>query len=425
MGYPTDADATDSVRSSVASALATAIERISDPTPAVSDAVRRRRRARAAEIHEIASVIESGRHASFGHRSPTGWLATVTGESIGHCKTTVTLVARLARMPRVAAHFADGLLAESALRLLAEAWHPDIADVFQRDETLLLRWATELPHADFKLVLDTWRLHADHEREADEAADRYDRRSLHVSRMLDGMGKLDGVLDPEGLALVREALRTLARPAELDQRTPAQRRADALVDMARITLDAVSQPAPTESAPAGGRHKRNRPKVMATIEYQHLVDGDGGGVIDTNLDRIVVPTETIRRLACDAGIHRYVTGPLGTVVDHGRQQRTVTDRQFERLHIRDHGCRWPGCGTPAAGCDAHHATHWLDHGQTEDGNLVLLCWHHHHTLHDQHWSIEPLGAGHFHLIDPDGRRHPIRPPLVGLALPTRSLAAAG
>jgi hypothetical protein len=424
MNRRTDADSTAAVRSAVASALARAVERISDPTPEVSDAVRRRRRARATEISEVATVIGSGRYASFGHRSPTNWLALVTGESIGHCKATVTVATRLRQMPQVAASFADGLLSESALRLLAEAWHCDIADVFARDEALLLQWATALPHADFKLVLDTWRLHADHERAAEEAADRYDRRTLHVSRMLDGMGKLDGVLDPEGLALVREALRALARPTELDTRTSAQRRADALVDMARIALDAVAEPAPSEPAPAGRRHKRNRPKVMATIEYQHLVDGDGGGVIDTNLDRIVVPTEMIRRLACDAGIHRYVTGPLGTVVDHGRQKRTVSDRQFERLHIRDHGCRWPGCGTPAAGCDAHHATHWLDHGETDDDNLVLLCWHHHHTLHEQHWSIEPLGAGHLQLIDPDGRRHLMRPPLAGLTLPTQPLAFA-
>ena len=29
--------------------------------------------------------------------------------------------------------------------------------------------------------------------------------------------------------------------------------------------------------------------------------------------------------------------------------------------------------------------------------LPLLCWHHHHCLHEQHFSLEPLGAGHFHL----------------------------
>ncbi|MGB5757457.1 MAG: hypothetical protein WBM50_11115, partial [Acidimicrobiales bacterium] len=36
-------------------------------------------------------------------------------------------------------------------------------------------------------------------------------------------------------------------------------------------------------------------------------------------------------------------------------------------------------------CDAHHATHGLDHGTTDPDNLVLLCWFHHHLLHEQHW----------------------------------------
>jgi hypothetical protein len=57
----------------------------------------------------------------------------------------------------------------------------------------------------------------------------------------------------------------------------------------------------------------------------------------------------------------------------------------------------------------------LDDGDTEPDNLPLVCWHHHHWLHEQHWSIEPLGGGHFILIDPDGGRHPMRPPMIGAA----------
>jgi hypothetical protein len=49
--------------------------------------------------------------------------------------------------------------------------------------------------------------------------------------------------------------------------------------------------------------------------------------------------------------------------------------------------------------------------------LILLCWYHHHLLHDQHWSIEPLGAGYFTLQMPDGRRRDLRPPLIGAAMP--------
>ncbi len=383
------------------------------PTPEVSDAIRSRRRQRSKELDAVWSVIDRGVYIASGFRSATDWLATTSHESIGQCKITIRLAIRIQNMPAVRAGFADGVLAESALRLLTEAWHADIADVFERDEALLLRWATELPHRDFAMVLDTWRMHADPDREERTAQGLHDKRSLHLSSMLDGLGRLDGVLDPEGFALVREAIRALSRPADYEQRTAAQRRADALVTMARTALDNIEPDADEPDR----RRKRNRPKVIATIALDDLTAATRGGVIDTNHDRIVVPADTIRRLTCDCGLHRYITNPNGTVVDFGRQQRTVTDNEFDRLVVRDHGCRWPGCGIPAAGCDAHHAKHWLDGGDTNGCNLALLCWFHHHLLHDQHWSMEPLGAGHFTLRDPNGQPHTMRPPLVGLALP--------
>ena len=137
-------------------------------------------------------------------------------------------------MPVVKAAFADGLMAESNLRLLCDAWSDAVAEVVRRDEHRLCGWAIRLPHRDFRLVLDTWRMHADPDREDDAAAERFDRRSLHLSSMLDGMGRLDGVLDPEAFALVREAVRALSRPSETETRSAAQRRADALTEMARI-----------------------------------------------------------------------------------------------------------------------------------------------------------------------------------------------
>ena len=141
--------------------------------------------------------------------------------------------------------------------------------------------------------------------------------------------------------------------------------------------------------------------------------------LDWILDRTVVPAETIRRIACDASVHRLITGPQSTIIDYGRSQRVVSDSLFDVLALRDHGCRFAGCTVPASGCDAHHAVHWLDDGDTEPDNVPLVCWHHHHWLHEQHWSIEPLGGGHFILNDPHGGAQLLRPPLVGLALPTR------
>ncbi len=153
------------------------------------------------------------------------------------------------------------------------------------------------------------------------------------------------------------------------------------------------------------------------IDYNALVARTGSGTLDTNAARTVVSADAVRRMACDCDIHRLITGPQSTILDHGRSQRVVTDTLFDVLALRDGGCRINGCVTPAGGCDAHHAVHWADQGVTEPDNLALVCWHHHHWLHEQHWRLQPHGAGHFTLIDPHGAEHPVRPPWLGHAPP--------
>jgi hypothetical protein len=60
---------------------------------------------------------------------------------------------------------------------------------------------------------------------------------------MDGLYYLDGVLDTEGGALLRTALdAVMGPPVKDDERTPAQRRADALTDLARRQLDGGELP---------------------------------------------------------------------------------------------------------------------------------------------------------------------------------------
>ncbi|MFI5287277.1 MAG: HNH endonuclease signature motif containing protein [Candidatus Dormibacteria bacterium] len=40
------------------------------------------------------------------------------------------------------------------------------------------------------------------------------------------------------------------------------------------------------------------------------------------------------------------------------------------MHLRDQGCRFPGCDRPPAWTDGHHIIHWSDGGPTELENLV-------------------------------------------------------
>jgi hypothetical protein len=62
------------------------------------------------------------------------------------------------------------------------------------------------------------------------------------------------------------------------------------------------------------------------------------------------------------------------------------------LRARDGGCRFPGC-TNTRFVDGHHIKHWADGGETSLDNLVMLCRHHHHLVHEGGFACEKSADG--------------------------------
>ncbi|EIV94483.1 HNH endonuclease signature motif containing protein [Frankia sp. QA3] len=217
--------------------------------------------------------------------------------------------------------------------------------------------------------------------DGEQGEDPAGRRGLWISELPDGMTRISGELDPEAAALVRTALDPLAAPrpaidGALDSRSPARRRADALVDLLGRTLDAAV-------LPAGGGI---RPHLSVTITWAALVGGSG--VPATTSWGQPLPREVLRRLACDASVRRIVLDPAGVPLDVGRAQRTVTPDIRRALIARDNGCAFPGCDRPAGWTEAHHIRHWADGGDTSLDNSVLLCGYHHRVVHHQGWTVQ-------------------------------------
>ena len=96
---------------------------------------------------------------------------------------------------------------------------------------------------------------------------------------------------------------------------------------------------------------------------------------------------TVRRLACDASIDEVTVEDGGRPLSVGRSRRTIPPAIRRALVIRDRGCRFPGCDRPPAWTDAHHVVHWLDGGETDIGNLALLCRSHHRFVHEGGWMM--------------------------------------
>jgi hypothetical protein len=75
------------------------------------------------------------------------------------------------------------------------------------------------------------------------ANQNYERRYLHLSQTIGGLFVIDGRLDAEGGATLRAALNAFDERWKADDtRSGSQRRADALVELARQRLDAGNLP---------------------------------------------------------------------------------------------------------------------------------------------------------------------------------------
>jgi hypothetical protein len=222
--------------------------------------------------------------------------------------------------------------------------------------------------------------------------------TLFLSETLNGRGDLSGGLDPEARVLTETALRVAESPDVEGEpaRSPAQRRADAFVDIMWFFLDHQTQK-------PGGRHRHH---MNVIVRYENLIEGKPGEFADgTRVDGA-----TIQRLACDAGYHRVVTQGRSTILDYGTTRRNIPVNLFNALVVRDRGCRFPGCDRPPNWCEAHHIDHWEHHGPTKIENLVLACSRHHHLLHMPGWHIRLRPDATVEVTTPAGQNLVDRPP---------------
>lgn len=292
----------------------------------------------------------------------------------------------LARAARTREALAQGEVHPSAAAVVLQA-RASSAELFERDEEVLLDAARTLPHRDLRRVVAHWRQAADPVAAGDEAERLHARRRLHVSPTLDGMVRVDGDLDPETGqtlitaldAVISDELRT---NRDYDVRSFPQRRADALGEICRRYLDSSDRPE------VGGE----RPHVVVNVDVAALL-GDPYGRAELEDAGPLAPLQA-RRWACDADLIRLLSKGPSQPLDVGRRTPVVPPALRRALVARDRGCRYPGCGRPPRWCEAHHVKHWADGGETCLTNTILLCRRHHRMVH--------LGQG-LPLVVLDGR----------------------
>lgn len=302
-----------------------------------------------------------------------------------HCRMTKAAVSTLLRIGRVLIeddHIREratlGEVTDTGLRMLTATAlaHPE---AFRAHGGPLIDAATYLSPRELRQAVSYWRQQVDYPDAVAEVAAKRRRRRFSINPTWDGMWSVQGELDPESGQAVATAIRAHVQRGMLDnsdQRTYAQRSADALVDICRHDLDQ-----PSSDASSAGE----KPHVTVEVTWETLTgaqDVQAAGRRLPEFDGLPVDAETVRRLACDAGVVRMVTGPDSEVLDIGRRTRTVPSAVRRVVDRRDGGCTVTGCDAPPGWCDAHHIVHWADGGPTSVENLRLLCRRHHTAIHE-------------------------------------------
>ncbi|MEU7815618.1 DUF222 domain-containing protein [Pseudonocardia sp. NPDC049154] len=188
-------------------------------------------------------------------------------------------------------------------------------------------------------------------------------------------GKVSGRFDAAMFDAIAAAVDAGAAPRDTDDhRSTAERQAEALAEACAQVLSRGRLPE------TGGR----RPQLTVTVRLEDLERRAASAALEFG-GRLT--PQTLRQLACDAGVIPVVLDGTGVPLDVGRLSRTVPDGLRRAVTVRDGGCAFPGCDRPPSWCEIHHVREWQHGGPTSLGNLVMLCTVHHRLIHHSLWEI--------------------------------------
>jgi hypothetical protein len=355
------------------------------------------RAAQLLEVERLRRLAEIERRTIFqrdGHLSAASWLAGEFKVTWGSAREQVRIARALEEMPETRRALDEGDLSMSAVRVLVAAREAD-REAFRESEAALVEAARIHSMPDLQRVAGYWRQAVEQDHALDSNEKVRAQRRLHASVTFLGMVRVDGNLDPETgetlLAALRAVLDAESRSSrEGDDRTPAQRRADALGEICRQWLDLAERPN------VGGE----KPHVTVTVDAVALGEG---GAVRSELDHVgPVEPAVAKRLSCDASVRRVVMAGPSEPLDVGRQTSVIPPAMRRAVIVRDRHCRFLGCDRPHTWCDAHHVVHWAEGGPTALPNLLLLCRRHHRMVHQRGGFRLELADGRPVFKRPDG-----------------------
>jgi hypothetical protein len=364
----------------------------------------------------VAEFDRRGGGRRSGFRGTAEWLAWRCGISQRTARDHVRVARVLVERPLVREGLASGVLSYSKVRALSRAPAGE-------DEAGLVALAESSTAGEVERVVRA--LRSAPSAGVNVANRGHARRFVDWSWELDGSLSIRGRLPAEDGAAFIEMIETAAAAIH-----GANRPRDPRADSGTLGPDGAE-----DGAPAAGAAPPDRPPPPGACRADALAEiahsGSPRTQVVVHVDEAAlactatvaaqrtgetceleagpaIPSESARRLACDAALIIARSDEDGTI-DYGRKRRVVPTALRTALERRDRHCRFPGCER-RHDLHAHHVQHWAHGGATRKDNLVLLCRFHHRLVHEDGFTVRRARDGTFQFSRPDRRRLPETPP---------------
>ncbi len=331
----------------------------------------------AAEAKVLARWDAVGAWSLDGASNGAAWLSWKSRQPAPAANQRIRCARAMRELPAIAQAWEAGDIDRTHVTALLSLRTPRTEAAFVDGHAELVELARTQRFRHFKRACDMWRNLADLEGAAQRDADDLDARELHFSESIGGLWFGRITADPVSGAIVNTTLRIIEqelydadRAAAKERlgrdpmvfelgRTPAQRRLDALVEMAIRA----------RTAPKDGR----RPAPLFTVlsGFETFV----GPVLEMWNGTVITPSTAARWLT-EADIERVVFEGRSRVIDVGVRTRFFRGGQRRAVEVRDRSCFHPTCDEPPLRPQVDHKVEASKGGLTTLENGRLGCAFH-------------------------------------------------